>query len=62
MERIPKPGEGPAEPAPVPGEDVREPPLPSDHDRERFPGNDEVPDPDVREPDEGGEGIKKRLS
>jgi hypothetical protein len=49
MERIPSPGEKPGDPTPEPGEDVREPPLPGDRD------------PDIRDPDERGESIKKRL-
>jgi hypothetical protein len=56
MEMIPNPTEGPDDPTPVPGEDVREPPLPSDRKQEKLPGNDEL-----RDPDEGGGKIKKRL-
>jgi hypothetical protein len=69
MQTHPPPSERPEDSPSVPGEDVREPPLPApgqdvreppplvDRPQERLPGDDEV-----REPGDGGEGedIKRK--
>jgi len=56
MAAMTHPTQGPEEPVPVPGGDVREPPVPAEREEERLPGNDEL-----RDPEDGGGKIKKRL-
>lgn len=46
----------PQDPTPVPGDDVREPPLPSDRPEQKLPSPDEL-----RKPEEGGGNIKEKL-